>query len=91
MVIDILMVCLFLFSFLFLFLFLFLFFVFVFVFCFCFLLLIQQSRLPYVAAREGHMVGILAMAHVKFQTPIPSLLWQVIYKSYNWYEQNIEG
>ena len=34
-------------------------------------------RLPYVAAREGHMVSILAMAHVKYQTPVPSTLWLV--------------
>lgn len=35
----------------------------------------SSGRLPYVAAREGHMISLLGMAHVKFKTPIPSTFW----------------
>ncbi|XP_072019859.1 b(0,+)-type amino acid transporter 1-like [Amphiura filiformis] len=33
-----------------------------------------SGRIPYVAAREGHMINILSMAHVRQHTPVPSTL-----------------
>ncbi|XP_072019831.1 b(0,+)-type amino acid transporter 1-like [Amphiura filiformis] len=39
--------------------------------------LIFSARLPYVAAREGHMPQILAMIHVRRYTPVPALVFLV--------------
>lgn len=34
-------------------------------------------RLPFVTAREGHMMDILAMVHVRYYTPLPSIVLTV--------------
>ena len=34
-------------------------------------------RLPYVAAREGHMVNILSMVHVRYYTPLTAAVFTV--------------
>ncbi|XP_072019796.1 b(0,+)-type amino acid transporter 1-like [Amphiura filiformis] len=39
--------------------------------------LLLSARLPYVAAREGHMPGILSMVHVTRHTPLPSIIYLV--------------
>lgn len=36
--------------------------------------LFTAGRLPFVTAREGHMMDILAMVHVKYFTPLPSIV-----------------
>jgi len=40
--------------------------------------LFASGRLPYAAAREGHMVEILSMVHIKRSTPLPSLVFTCI-------------
>ncbi|XP_072021770.1 b(0,+)-type amino acid transporter 1-like [Amphiura filiformis] len=37
--------------------------------------LFTSVRLPYVAAREGHMVNILSMVHVRQYTPLPAAIF----------------
>ncbi|XP_072019808.1 b(0,+)-type amino acid transporter 1-like [Amphiura filiformis] len=39
--------------------------------------LLLSARLPYVAAREGHMPDILSMVHVNRLTPLPSIIFLV--------------
>ena len=36
-------------------------------------------RLPYVAAREGHMVNILSMVHIRYYTPLTAAVFTVSY------------
>ncbi|PIK51945.1 putative b(0,+)-type amino acid transporter 1 isoform X1 [Apostichopus japonicus] len=36
--------------------------------------LFTAGRLPFVTAREGHMMDILAMVHVRYYTPLPSIV-----------------
>ena len=38
---------------------------------------VSVSRLTYVAAREGHMVEVLSMVHIKKFTPSPSIIFTV--------------
>ncbi len=38
-------------------------------------------RLTYVAAREGHMMELMSMVHVKKYTPMPSLVFTVSLRS----------
>ncbi|XP_072024459.1 b(0,+)-type amino acid transporter 1-like [Amphiura filiformis] len=40
--------------------------------------LFTAARLTYVAAREGHMVEVLSMVHVKRYTPFPALVFTTI-------------
>lgn len=35
----------------------------------------SAGRLPYVAAREGHMISILSYASIHRRTPVPSVMW----------------
>eukprot|EP00057_Strongylocentrotus_purpuratus_P017450 XP_011671924.1 PREDICTED: b(0,+)-type amino acid transporter 1 [Strongylocentrotus purpuratus] len=40
--------------------------------------LFTSGRLTYVAAREGHMVEVLSMVHVKKLTPFPAMIFTAI-------------